>query len=154
LDPTPAQTAGPFLHVGMLWPDGPEVVGEDTPGAIWVGGRVLDGDGAPVADALIETWQADADGRVASTEDPRRAVTGFRGWARCPTDAQGVWRIRTVKPGRVPGPGGVAQAPHIAVTVHARGLLRHLLTRLYFADEPDANAQDPVLSSLPDDAAR
>lgn len=151
---TPSQTAGPFLHLGMLWPDGPTVVDEDAPGALWLGGRIVDGADQAVADGLVETWQADAQGRFASAEDPRGAVSGFRGWARCETDDQGRWRIRTVKPGAVPGPDGVAQAPHIAFTVHARGLLRQLFTRLYFADEPAANAQDPVLSSLPDDTAR
>jgi len=165
---TPAQTAGPFLHLGMVWPDGPDVVDEGAPGAVRVGGRIIDGAGAPVADAIVETWQADSHGRFASAEDPRvRAsggepaggephgpVTGFRGWGRCTTDDQGRWSIRTVKPGPVPGPGGTTQAPHIDLTIYARGLLRHLFTRVYFADEPDANSADPVLSALPDDAAR
>ena len=150
---TPSQTAGPFLHIGMLWPDGPEVVGADEPGAIWLGGRVTDGAGEPVTDALVETWQADAQGRFASAEDPRGAVEGFRGWGRCATDADGCWRIRTVKPGPVPVSGGL-QAPHIDLALHARGLLRQVLTRVYFADEAEANAADPVLSALPDDAAR
>ena len=152
--PTPSQTAGPFLHLGMLWPDGPEVVDEDTPGALWIGGRVIDGAGDAVADALVETWQADPDGRFPSPEDPRGAVAGFRGWGRCETDEQGRWRIRTVKPGPVPGPDGTTQAPHIDLTIHARGLLRQVLTRVYFADEADANDADPVLTSLSSDAAR
>ena len=151
---TPSQTAGPFLHIGMLWPDGPTVVDADTPGALWIGGRILDGAGDVVADALVETWQADAAGRFASSEDPRGAIDGFRGWGRCETDADGGWRIRTVKPGPVPGPDGAPQAPHIDVTLHARGLLRQLFTRIYFADEREANAVDPVLTGLPDDAAR
>jgi len=152
--PTPSQTAGPFLHLGLLWDDGPLVVDEDTPGAIWVGGRIVDGAGDPVADALVETWQADAGGRFASPEDPRGAVSDFRGWARCETDTDGRWRIRTVKPGPVPGPDGSMQAPHIAVTIYARGLLRQLLTRIYFADEADANTADPVLTSLSSERAR
>jgi protocatechuate 3,4-dioxygenase, alpha subunit len=152
--PTPSQTAGPFLHLGLLWPDGPLVVDEHTPGAIWIGGRIVDGAGEAVADALVETWQADAEGRFASPEDPRGAVADFRGWSRCETDDQGRWRIRTVKPGPVPGPDGSVQAPHIDLTIHARGLLRQLLTRIYFADETDANAADPVLTGLPSEHAR
>jgi protocatechuate 3,4-dioxygenase alpha subunit len=151
---TPSQTAGPFLHLGMLWPDGPTVVGEDAPGALWISGRIVDGAGDVVADALVETWQADPDGRFPSPEDPRGAAVGFRGWARCETDTDGRWRIRTVKPGPVPGPDGTTQAPHIDITIHARGLLRQLFTRIYFADELEANGADPVLSGLPDDAAR
>lgn len=151
---TPSQTAGPFLHIGMLWPDGPSIVEADEPGAIWISGRIVDGAGDPVADGLVETWQADALGRFASPEDPRGATTDFRGWGRCETDALGWWRIRTVKPGQVPGPDGTMQAPHIDVTVHARGLLRHLFTRIYFADEAEANAADPVLAALPDAARR
>ena len=154
LQVTPSQTAGPFLHIGMLWPDGPTVVADTEPGAVWIGGRVIDGAGDPVADGLIETWQADAQGRFASAEDPRGTTTDFRGWGRCETDAQGGWRIRTVKPGPVPGPGGTVQAPHIDVTIHARGLLRQVLTRIYFADEAEANAADPVLAALPDAARR
>ena len=149
---TPAQTAGPFLHIGLLWPDGTTAVAEDDPAAIALIGHIIDGAGEPVADALVETWQADADGRFASTEDPRGAATGgFRGWARCATDADGRWRIVTVKPGPVPGPDGTMQAPHIDCTIHARGLLRHLLTRIYFADEVDANVADPVLTALPEE---
>lgn len=149
---TPAQTAGPFLHIGLLWADGATAVAADDPAAIRLSGRITDGAGEPVADALVETWQADADGRFASDEDPRGAATGgFRGWARCPTDADGRWRIVTVKPGPVPGPDGTMQAPHVDCTIHARGLLRHLFTRIYFADEVDANAADPVLTDLPDE---
>jgi protocatechuate 3,4-dioxygenase alpha subunit len=151
---TPSQTAGPFLHIGMLWPDGPSVVDENAPGAIWIGGRIVDGAGEMVADALVETWQADPAGRFASPEDPRGAVADFRGWGRCATDDQGNWRIHTIKPGPVPASDNGTQAPHIDLTIHARGLLRQLFTRVYFADEADANSADPVLSSLPDDAAR
>jgi protocatechuate 3,4-dioxygenase alpha subunit len=146
---TPEQTAGPFLHIGMLWPDGPNAVAEDDPAAIVLTGRIVDGADEPVADALIETWQADGDGRFASDEDPRGRATGpFRGWARSAADDDGRWRIVTVKPGAVPGPGGATQAPHIDCTIHARGLLRHLFTRIYFADEHTANDGDPVLSAL------
>jgi protocatechuate 3,4-dioxygenase alpha subunit len=151
---TPSQTAGPFLHIGMLWPDGPSVVDENAPGAIWIGGRIVDGAGEMVTDALVETWQADPAGRFASPEDPRGAVADFRGWGRCATDDQGSWRIHTIKPGPVPASDSGTQAPHIDLTIHARGLLRQLFTRVYFADEADANSTDPVLLNLPDDAAR
>jgi protocatechuate 3,4-dioxygenase alpha subunit len=149
---TPAQTAGPFLHIGMLWPDGPNAVADDDPAAIVLTGRIVDGAGDPVADALVETWQADAEGRFASDEDPRgRASGGFRGWARSAADDDGRWRIVTVKPGTVPGPDGSIQAPHVDCTIHARGLLRHLFTRIYFADEREANAADPVLGAVDGD---
>ena len=149
---TPAQTAGPFLHIGMLWPDGPTAVAEDHPDAIVLTGQIVDGADDVVADALVETWQADGEGRFAGDGDPRgRAASGFRGWARCATDDDGCWRIVTVKPGVVPGPDGTTQAPHIDCTIHARGLLRHLFTRVYFADEHEANAGDPVLAGLPEE---
>jgi protocatechuate 3,4-dioxygenase, alpha subunit len=137
---TPSQTVGPYFSIGLPWPDGPEVVPEGTEGAIRLRGRVLDGEGAPIPDALIETWQADPDGRY---ETP-----GFRGFGRSPTDPDGNWAIRTVKPGATGG-----QAPHIAVAVFARGLLQHVFTRIYFADEAAANAADPVLAGL-DEAGR
>jgi protocatechuate 3,4-dioxygenase alpha subunit len=133
---TPSQTVGPFFAVGLPWSDGPLVVAEGTPGAIRIGGRVVDGEGNPVPDALVETWQADPAGRF---DDP-----GFRGFGRCPTDDEGRWWVLTCKPGRVDD----AQAPHIAVTILARGLLHRLVTRIYFADE--ANGEDPVLAALPE----
>ena len=152
-EPTPPQTVGPFFAIGLPWPDGPFVVRPGSPGAITLGGRVLDGEGEPVPDALIETWQADPDGRFDHPDDPRGAVPGFRGFGRCPTDAAGRWEIVTLKPGPVPGPDGSPQAPHVDVSVFARGLLHRVVCRLYFADEPDANAADPVLAGL-DDAER
>ena len=150
LAPTPSQTVGPFFSFGLEWEDGPLAVPEGTEGAIRIEGRLLDGLGHPVPDGLIETWQADPDGRFADPDDPRGAVEwdGFRGFARCPTDGEGRWSVLTLKPGPVPGPGGSAQAPHIAVTVLARGLLARLVTRIYFGDEEAANAADPVLASL------
>jgi protocatechuate 3,4-dioxygenase alpha subunit len=111
------------------------VVAPGTEGAIVLRGYVLDGDGVPVPDALLETWQADPDGGF----DP-----GFRGFGRCPTDEDGAWEITTLKP----GPVGDGQAPHIDVSVLARGLLDRVITRIYFADEAEANAADPVLSRL------
>jgi protocatechuate 3,4-dioxygenase alpha subunit len=150
LPPTPSQTVGPFFSFGLEWEDGPLVVPEGTAGAIRIEGLLLDGRGNPVPDGLIETWQADPDGRFAHPDDPRGAVEwdGFRGFARCPTDGEGRWSILTLKPGAIPGPGETTQAPHLAVSVFARGLLQRLVTRIYFDDEQEANAADPVLESL------
>jgi protocatechuate 3,4-dioxygenase alpha subunit len=147
---TPSQTLGPFFSIGLNWPDGPFVVPEGTKGAIWLRGRVLDGSGDPVPDALVETWQADPDGRYNHPEDPRGAADDFRGFARAATDGDGTFAIHTVKPGPVPGPGGTTQAPHIAVSVLARGVLNRLATRVYFPDEAEANAADPALQSVPE----
>jgi protocatechuate 3,4-dioxygenase alpha subunit len=158
LPPTPAQTAGPFLHIGLVWDDGPDVVPEGTPGAVTLAGRVFDGAGQPLADGLVETWQADPNGRFAHPDDPRGAtdpaVRGFRGFGRCATDAEGRYAIRTVKPGPLPTPDGGTEAPHVNVSVFARGLLTRVVTRLYFPDEAEANAADPVLSSIDDPAVR
>ena len=147
---TPSQTVGPYLALGLTWEDGPEVVPDGTPGSIWIRGRLLDGNGTPVPDGLIETWQADENGRFAHPEARARDETSFRGFGRCPTDPEGQFAIRTVKPGAVPGPDGGPQAPHIDVSVFARGILTRLVTRIYFADEVAANDHDPVLRSLPD----
>lgn len=150
LAPTPSQTVGPYFGFALPWPQGPFVVPEGTAGAIRIEGTVLDGAGAPVPDALIETWQADAEGRFAHPDDPRGAVEWgeFRGFARCPVDAEGRYSILTLKPGPVPGPGETIQAPHIAMSIFARGLLQRLVTRVYFGDEEERNAEDPVLSTL------
>jgi protocatechuate 3,4-dioxygenase alpha subunit len=148
---TPSQTVGPFFTIGLLWEDGPFVVPDGTAGAIRIGGRVLDGAGEPVPDALVETWQADPDGRFDHPDDPRGRATGFRGFARCVTTDQGRWQIVTVKPGPVPAADGAMQAPHLAVSLFARGLLNRLVTRIYFGDEASANAADPVLRLLDDE---
>jgi protocatechuate 3,4-dioxygenase alpha subunit len=138
---TGSQTVGPYLHMGLLRElIGPEVVPRASPGAIVIRGQLLDGAGAPVPDGLIETWQADPRGNY-DTPD-------FSGLARAGTVAGGTFEIVTVKPGRVPWPEGGLQAPHIGVTVFARGLLKHAVTRLYFPDEAEANAEDRVLSRL------
>ncbi|GBD44498.1 Protocatechuate 3,4-dioxygenase alpha chain [bacterium HR40] len=154
---TPSQTVGPYFAYALT----PEPYGYPgiasnrlvdigTPGErILLRGRVLDGAGEPVEDALLEIWQADASGRY-PTEAPGEA-RGFRGFGRCGTDAEGRFSFETVKPGRVPGPDGKLQAPHIAVIVTARGLLNHLVTRIYFADEVAANASDPILALVPED---
>ena len=213
---TPSQTVGPFFAMRLPWPDGPFVVPEDTPGAITIVGRVLDGAGNPIPDALIETWQADPAGRFAHPDDPRGAsVSGyrsFRGFGRCPTSPDGSYRIVTLKPGPLPcprrrkcrrrcwrkmsaevpaevpaeirggsarggaggsargdtggsarggaggsarggadgsaaevpgaGAGGGTEAPHLDVSVFARGMLDRLVTRMYFPDETEANAAD------------
>ena len=147
--PTPSQTAGPFLSLGLRWADGPYVVPPGTPGAVWLRGRVLDATGEAVTDALVETWQADGSGRFAAAHDK----TGFRGFGRSDT-ADGEYAVLTVKPAPLVDALGSTHAPHVALSVFARGLLDRLVTRLYFADETAANAADPVLTSLPDDAAR
>lgn len=154
---TPSQTVGPFLAIGLPWPDGQTVVPEDTPGAITITGRLLDGEGAPVPDGLIETWQADPDGRFDHPDDPRGASqheTAFRGFGRCPTGPDGSYRIVTLRPGALPSPDGGTEAPHLDVSVFARGLLHRVVTRIYFADEAAANAADPVLAGLVDDDRR
>ncbi|MGA5302836.1 protocatechuate 3,4-dioxygenase subunit alpha [Nucisporomicrobium flavum] len=134
--PTPSQTVGPYLSIGLTWAEGPYVVAEDAPGAVWLHGRIRDGAGEPLPDALVETWQADPQGRF--------HTPGFRGFGRCGTDDDGRWAIRTVKPGPVEG-----QAPHLVVSVFARGLLHRVVTRLYFADEAAANGGDKVLATVP-----
>jgi protocatechuate 3,4-dioxygenase alpha subunit len=155
---TPSQTIGPFLAIGLPWPDGPFVVPEGTPGAITITGRVTDGADQPLSDALVETWQADPDGRFDHAGDPRgpvrSATPGFRGFGRCATDAEGRYRIVTVRPGPLPGADGGSEAPHIDVSVFARGLLDRVVTRIYFPDEAAANAADPVLASIADSARR
>jgi len=146
-DTTPSQTVGPYFA-------GPFAVADDAPGAIRITGTVYDGAGTPVPDSLIETWQADADGRFADLHGygGDSEGSGFRGFARCgQEDGDGSFELVTVKPGAVPGPGTTMQAPHIDVSVFARGMLHRCVTRIYFADEADANAGDPVLATVPAD---
>jgi protocatechuate 3,4-dioxygenase alpha subunit len=150
---TGAQTIGPFfgpamLREGMLIQ---RLVGPGTSGRpIRVEGRILDGDGAPVGDALVEIWQANAHGRYDHPADDRDLPLepSFNGFGRTATDDDGRFWFETVKPGPVPGPGGAAQAPHLVVTIFARGLLNHVVTRFYFEDEP-ANGRDPILALVP-----
>ncbi len=150
---TPSQTVGPFLAIGLTWSDGPYVVPDGSPGAIRISGQVVDGAGDPVPDAMIETWQADPQGRFAHPDDPRAASTSsFRGFGRCSTDDEGVFAIVTLKPGPLPTGDGRLESPHINVSIFARGLLDRLVTRIYFPDEVAANATDPLLSSLPESA--
>ncbi len=155
---TPSQTVGPFLAIGLPWPDGPSVVPPGAPGAITITGLVLDGAGAPVPDALVETWQADPDSRFDHPDDPRGAVApaviGFRGFGRSATSTDGSYQIRTLRPGALPGPAGQTEAPHLDVSVFARGLLDRVVTRIYFPDEAEANDADPVLASISDQERR
>ena len=157
LIPTASQTVGPFFHLGLARPEWADLTRHDPAGErIVVEGRVLDGDAAPVPDAMIEVWQANAEGRYSHPEDDRAAAPldpHFSGFGRVATDAEGRFRIMTVRPGPVPGRGNALQAPHLTLAIFARGLLRHLYTRLYFSDEP-ANGEDPLLSSIEDEAAR
>lgn len=148
---TPWQTVGPFFEIGLPWEGGACSVPEATPGAITISGALHDGAGEPVPDGLIETWQADPAGRFADLHDHGgpSSLDGFRGLARCGTRDDGSYRIVTVKPGPVPGPNGSMQAPHIEVSVFARGMLRRCVTRIYFADEEQANTGDLLLARVP-----
>lgn len=152
--PTPSQTVGPFFAIELPWEGGRFAVPQETPGAIVIRGTVYDGQGEAVPDALIETWQADPEGRFADLHDHGGPSTlpGFRGFARYGAEkGDGRFEIVTVKPGRVPWPGGGEQAPHIDVSVFARGMLHRCVTRIYFADEPAANAEDPVMRTVPEE---
>ena len=133
--PTPSQTVGPFFNIGLPGEERSEVVAPDAEHAIRIEGTVYDGAGEPVPDALIEIWQADRSGRYSD---------GSWGFGRCETDSEGRYWFVTVKPGSCDG----AQAPHISVAVFARGLLKHVPTRIYFPDEAEANDADPVLASV------
>jgi protocatechuate 3,4-dioxygenase alpha subunit len=141
---TPSQTIGPFFGVGLLWPGSHEVVRAGTAGAFPITGRLLDGNDEPVPDGLIETWQI----------GPRSMPHPFTGFGRCPTDAEGRFTILTCKPDAVPTALGTPQAPHVAVSVFARGLLKRAVTRIYFPDEELTNWSDPVLRSITDPLAR
>jgi protocatechuate 3,4-dioxygenase alpha subunit len=149
LPPTPSQTVGPYFSIGLPWPRGETLVTAETLGErITVRGRVLDGDGAAINDALLEIWQANAAGRYAHEADRRDDLPldpAFLGFGRCATDDEGRYVFHTIRPGRVPGPNGTLQAPHLAVSVLARGLLKRLATRIYFDDAP-GNGEDPILA--------
>ena len=155
---TPAQTIGPFFHFALLERDRTELVPPDHPSAIRIEGTVYDGAGEPVPDAMVEIWQADPSGRYGHPTDDREGppARDFAGFGRCGTDADGNFSFVTLKPGPVRGPDGGEpwQAPHVAVSVFARGLLKRLVTRIYFPDEGEANASDPVLSSVEDPEIR
>jgi protocatechuate 3,4-dioxygenase alpha subunit len=174
---TPSQTVGPFFHYGLPWRGGADLVGASELGArpelfpeahnllnlsaprgrpegeaIEIVGRVLDGEGAAVPDAMIEIWQANAAGRYASPDDPRSDVPldpPFIGFGRASTGEDGSYLFRTVRPGTTPGPGNRLQAPHIAFSVFGRGLVKRLATRLYFEGH-FLNAEDPILAHVPE----
>jgi protocatechuate 3,4-dioxygenase alpha subunit len=152
MDSTPSQTVGPFFEYALPYEGGERLVPRSDPDAIRIVGAVLDGDGQPVDDALVEIWQANRHGRYRHAEDTREELPledDFTGFGRCPTDAEGRFEFLTVKPGAVP-----PHAPHINVNVLARGLLKQLVTRIYFPDEVEANAADPLLASIADPAVR
>ena len=167
LKETPSQTAGPYVHIGLtpnfceikgVYPTDlgatmltPETVGE----RIVVSGRVIDGAGVPVGDAVVELWQADASGSYAAPMGPgSNSAPAFSGWGRQPTSAEGVFSFETIKPGRVMAPDGRLMAPHVALWIVARGINIGLQTRLYFEDEAEANAADYVLGKIMDPRRR
>jgi len=168
---TPSQTVGPFFAYGLTprnryewrpehgkhlydWKEtaGGNLVTPDASGErIRIEGAVIDGDGRPIPDAMIEIWQADAQGRYAHPRDNRALPNAtFKGFGRSACDTDGVYAFDTVKPGRVQGPDGKQQAPHIVVAVFSRGMLRQIYTRMYFSDEK-SNADDPILTLVPED---
>jgi protocatechuate 3,4-dioxygenase alpha subunit len=152
LTPTPSQTVGPYLHLGLTDSGAiARIASEHVKGEpIHLTCKVLDGDGLPVPDAMIELWQADAEGKYPGVEELSASGVepAFRGFGRMPTREDGTCNFETIKPGRVQGPEGELQAPHINVSVLGRGLLVRLCTRIYFAGDP-ANESDPVLALVP-----
>jgi protocatechuate 3,4-dioxygenase alpha subunit len=177
---TPWQTTGPFFHFGLPWKGGADLTGDSDLGArpdliqpehdygiaamrngreralgqrIEIFGQVWDNKGAPIVDCLIEIWQANAAGRYAHPEDTREDVArdpAFIGFGRSASDKQGGYRFRTIKPGRVPGPGNTLQAPHIAIGLMGPGFLKRLATRMYFPANPE-NVEDPILALAPEE---
>lgn len=151
VETTSSQTIGPYLHIGFTWLlrdnlTGPGIRGEK----VTIEGRMIDADRNPVDDAVIEIWQANAHGRYAHPADTRDLPleASFNGFGRVHTGADGAFAFTTIKPGPVPAPDGGFQAPHLNVTIFARGLLKHLVTRIYFPGDP-ANAGDAALSRAP-----
>jgi protocatechuate 3,4-dioxygenase, alpha subunit len=168
LQETASQTAGPYVHIGLI-PQmagfeifehnfGNRLVGPDTKGErIVIEGRVIDGSGTPLRDVLLEIWQADAFGRYHHPADRQRKELDddFHGWGRAGSDfATGLYTFETIKPGRVAGADGREQAPHINVWIVARGINIGLNTRIYFSDEEAANASDPVLNLIEQEGRR
>lgn len=152
LQATTSQTVGPYFKIGMQWLNCENLVGEDVTGErVTIQGQVLDGDRIPVPDALLEVWQANAHGKYAHPEDTQAKPLehGFQGYGRVPVNKDGVFRFGTIKPGPVPGPDGKDQAPHLVLSVFLRGVLRRLITRLYFPDDP-RNSGDAVLNLVED----
>jgi protocatechuate 3,4-dioxygenase alpha subunit len=156
---TPSQTVGPYFKYGLTpshdyqWNDAfsndlvtPDVSGE----RIRIVGQVFDGAGAAIPDAMLEIWQADAQGRFADPQDTRALPNAaFKGFGRCAADANGGYSFHTIRPGPVPGPGGQPQAAHVLLAIFARGMTQQAITRIYFEDQEAANAADPVLALVP-----
>lgn len=156
LGQTPSQTVGPYFGMRLGGQGQNVLVTPDTPGErIRIEGRVLDGDRAHIEDALIELWQPNTAGRYRHPDDARDEIglgDGFTGFGRATSDFQtGRYWFETVRPGRVPAPAGGSQAPHVSLIIQARGMLLPSFTRVYFADETEANAEDPVLQTVPAD---
>lgn len=148
LQATSSQTVGPYFRIGLRWLNRDNLVGEGVSGErVTIQGRVFDGDGAPVRDAILEIWQANAHGRYDHPEDTQAKLLepGFKGYGRVPVTDEGMFRFATIKPGPVPGPQGKDQAPHLVVSVFMRGVLRRMVTRIYFPDDPH-NASDFILN--------
>lgn len=157
-----SQTGGPYVHIGCVptfaglegvYPEdlGSKMLSDGAKGErIAIEGQVIDGTGHPLRDAMLEIWQADAHGLYNHPAEHRgTADPAFTGWGRQPTDGQtGLYRFETIKPGRVPWPDGRLQAPHISVWIVARGINIGLNTRIYFSDEEEANAEDPLLTRI------
>lgn len=156
---TPSQTVGPYFAYGLTpgskyeWNDAfsNDLVTPDVSGdRVRIAGQVFDGDGAVIPDAMLEIWQADAQGRFADPQDKRALPNAtFKGFGRCGTSAKGEFSFDTIKPGIVPDPDGKPQAPHVLLAIYARGMLLHLYTRIYFDDEAEKNAADPILALVP-----
>ncbi len=148
LQATTSQTVGPYFKIGLHWLNRDNLVGEGVSGErVTIQGRVVDGDGVPVPDAILEVWQANAHGKYDHPEDKqdKPLEPGFKGYGRVPVSAEGLFRFATIKPGPVPGPDGNEQAPHLVVSVFMRGLERRLVTRIYFPDDA-RNAADSILN--------
>jgi protocatechuate 3,4-dioxygenase alpha subunit len=152
---TPSQTVGPFFAIGLTtekcsvrYIAGPNAKGE----RVSLKCRVLDGNGLGISDAMLEIWQADVEGRYNHPDDPQEKSCdpSWRGFGRMGTCEDGTCEFETIKPGRVPGPNGVLQAPHLNLAVFARGMLKQFYTRIYFAGDL-ANAEDPMLALVPED---
>ena len=152
LIPTASQTAGPYLHLGMTATRSVKCIAapQTTGERVWLTCRVIDGDGAPVDDAMVEIWQANAEGKYNHPDDTRRmaADSAWFGFGRMATAEDGSCEFETIKPGRVPGSGNVLQAPHLNLAIFARGMLKQLCTRVYFAGDP-ANSDDAVIALVP-----
>jgi protocatechuate 3,4-dioxygenase, alpha subunit len=148
LQATTSQTVGPYFKIGLQWLNCDSLAADGVAGErVIIQGRVVDGDGVPVPDALLEIWQANSYGKYAHPEDTqdKPLEPGFRGYGRVPVNKNGVFRFATIKPGSVPGPSGKNQAPHLVISVFMRGLLKRLVTRMYFPGDA-SNAADPILN--------